>query len=158
MNLTDDRLIRRLLELVEKYELDRRDFVIFGSGPLLAHGLRKGVEDLDVVARGSVWDRVVEYGDPAAGDINGAPLAMFYNGQIQFSRGWVSDEWRADDLIERAELIDELPFAQLGDVLKYKRALRRPKDRADIRALERLLGASAAEPDGVTCGRRAPRR
>jgi hypothetical protein len=140
MSLADDRLIRRLLELVEKHELDRRDFVIFGSGPLLAHGIRHEIEDLDVVARGAVWERVVEYGIPGAGEINGARLALFCDGLIQFSRGWISEDWDADDLIDRAETIEGLPFTPLGDVLKYKRALGRPKDHDDIKALEGLLG------------------
>jgi hypothetical protein len=146
MSLADESLIRRLLELVDKYELDRRDFVIFGSGPLLAHGLREEIEDLDVVARGRVWERVVEYGIPGTGEINGARLAMFCDGLIQFSRGWISNNWDADDLIDRAEMIEGLPFTPLADVLKYKRSLRRPKDREDIRALERLLGPSALRP------------
>ena len=140
MGLTDDTLIRRLLELVEKHELDRNDFVIFGSGPLLAHGLRKEIEDLDIVARGAVWDRAVEYGTSEIAEINGARLAVFYDGLIQFSRGWISDDWDADELIDRAEMIGGLPFAPLADVLRYKRALRRPKDSDDIQALERVLG------------------
>ncbi len=54
--LSEDRLIRRLIKLVTELDLDRRDFVIFGSGPLLAHGLRRCIRDLDVVARGTtLW-------------------------------------------------------------------------------------------------------
>jgi hypothetical protein len=143
MGLTEGSLIGGLLELLEQYELDRRDFVIFGSGPLLAHGLRDEIEDLDVVARGEVWGRVVEVGERGAGEVNGARLAMFRDGRIQFSEGWISKDWDADDLINRAEMIEGLPFAPLADVLKYKLELRRPKDRSDIEALESLLHRAA---------------
>jgi hypothetical protein len=143
--LSGNRLIRRLVRLVTELDLDRRDFVIFGSGPLLAHGLRRRIRDLDVVARGTAWDRVSQRGLPAAGSINGAPLALFRDkdGLIQFSRGWVTepDEWKShdtDDLIDRAEIIQGLPFAQLTDVLAYKQMLLRPKDLQDIAV---LLGA-----------------
>ncbi len=71
--LSENKLVSRLLKIVTELDLDRRDFVIFGSGPLLAHGLRQRISDLDVVARGSVWQRVSEYGCPGIGSLNGAP-------------------------------------------------------------------------------------
>jgi len=145
--LSEDGLIRCLVKLVTDLDLDRRDFVIFGSGPLLAHGLRRSIRDLDVVARGTAWDRVSQHGSPARGSINGAPMAQFCGGLIQFSRGWVSDDWDADDLIDRAEIIQGLPFAQLTDVLAYKQMLLRPKDLPDIAALHQAL-----RQPGRTCG------
>jgi hypothetical protein len=133
--LSENELIHRLVKIVTELDLDRRDFIIFGSGPLLAHGLRKRISDLDVVARGSVWERVSEYGCPGTGSLNGAPMAMFWGGRIQFSRGWISDDWDVDDLIDRAEIIHGLPFAPLTDILAYKRMLLRPKDLPDIAAV-----------------------
>lgn len=138
-DLSEDRLVRRLVQLETELDLDRRDFVIFGSGPLLAHGLRRRIRDLDVVARGTVWRHVSQHGVPATGTVNGAPLALFWGGLIQFSSGWISDDWDTDDLIDRAESIQGLPFAQLTDVLAYKQMLDRPTDRPDIEALLDLL-------------------
>jgi hypothetical protein len=137
--LSENRLIRRLAMLVTELDLDRRDFVIFGSGPLLAHGLRYGIRDLDIVARGSVWQHVCEYGSPDTGSVNGAPMALFWNGLIQFSQGWISDDWDADDLIDRAEGIQGWPFAQLTDVLAYKQMLLRRKDHLDIAVLHQAM-------------------
>ena len=137
--LPANRLIRRLAMLVTELDLDRRDFVIFGSGPLLAHGLRYGIRDLDIVARGSVWQRVCTYGRPDTGSISGAPMALFWNGLIQFSQGWISDDWDADDLIGRAETIQGWRFTQLQEVLAYKQMLLRPKDHLDIAALHQAM-------------------
>jgi hypothetical protein len=137
--LLEDRLIRRLVKLVTDLDLDRSDFVIFGSGPLLAHGLRQGVRDLDVVARGNTWRRVSEHGIRDTGAISGSPMALFWGGLIQFSLEWISQDWDTDDLITRSELIQGLPFAQLTDVLAYKQKLDRPKDRRDINVLLDLL-------------------
>ena len=137
--LSENRLIRRLAILVTELDLDRRDFVIFGSGPLLAHGLRYGIRDLDIVAREPVWQRVSEYGCQGTGSINGAPMAVFWNGLIQFSQGWISDDWDADDLIGRSESIQGWPCAQLTDVLAYKQMLLRPKDHLDIAVLHQAL-------------------
>jgi hypothetical protein len=134
-----DRLIRSLVRLATELGLDRRDFVIFGSAPLLAHGLRREVHDLDVVARGVAWERVMQHGELRIGTINGARMAVFCDGLIEFSRGWVSEDWDVDHLIDRAQVIAGLPFARLDDVLAYKRALNRPKDAADIRAIVELM-------------------
>lgn len=133
--LSENRLIRRLALLVSELDLDVRDFVIFGSGPMLAHGLRCGIHDLDVVARGRAWQRVLEYGCPGTGSVNGAPMALFWDGLIQFSQGWISADWDADALIDRAQRIQGWPFATLADVLAYKEILLRPKDYPDIAAL-----------------------
>ncbi|GAA2582201.1 hypothetical protein GCM10010435_69800 [Winogradskya consettensis] len=139
VDFTDDRLIRRLVTLVDYLGLDRRDFVIFGSGPLLAHNLRTRVSDLDIVARGAAWRCVSLHGMTGRGTHNNAPMAVFWGGLIQFSQGWISPDWDADDLIDRAETIQGLPFAQLTDVLRYKEALDRRKDRHDIQILRPLL-------------------
>ena len=137
--LSENRLIRRLAMLVSELDLDVRDFVIFGSGPLLAHGLRYGIHDLDVVARGPAWQRVLEHGCPGTGSVNGAPMALFWDGLIQFSQGWISADWDADDLIDRAQRVQGWPFATLTDVLAYKEILLRPKDYPDIAALRQAV-------------------
>jgi len=147
--LPENRLIRRLAVLVSELDLDVRDFVIFGSGPLLAHGLRYGIHDLDVVARGPAWQRVLEHGCRGTGSVNGAPMALFWDGLIQFSQGWISADWDPDDLIDRAQRVQGWPFATLADVLAYKEILLRPKDYPDIAALRQALpqparGAAAA--------------
>jgi hypothetical protein len=125
--------------LVNRLYLDRHDFVIFGSGPLLAHGLRSDIHDLDIVARGPAWRHVSRYGCPGTGSVNGAPMAVFWNGLIQFSQEWISAEWDADDLIDRAETIQGWPFAGLADVLAYKQRLLRPKDHPDIALLRQAM-------------------
>ncbi|HEY0936700.1 MAG TPA: hypothetical protein VGD91_23575 [Trebonia sp.] len=147
--LSENRLIRRLAVLTAQLDLDRRDLVVFGSGPLLAHGLRRGVRDLDVVARGAAWRRAREYGCPGTGSVNGAPMALFWDGLIQFSPGWISDDWDAGDLIGRAERIEGWPFAPLADVLAYKQLLLRPKDHRDIAALLSRGPASLSDAAGL---------
>ena len=66
-------------------------------------------------------------------------MALFWDGLIQFSQGWISADWDADDLIDRAQPIQGWPFARLADVLAYKEVLLRPKDYPDIAALHRAV-------------------
>jgi hypothetical protein len=66
-------------------------------------------------------------------------MALFCGGLIQFSQGWISEDWDADDLIDRAEIIQGLPFAKLTDVSHTSRSCAGPKDLPDIEGLLDLL-------------------
>jgi hypothetical protein len=127
-SLSGHPLVRSLLDL----GLDRRDFVVFGSGPLLAHGIRTNLRDLDVVATRQAWERVRSLGSPMAGEISGAPMRRFCDGRIHICEEWISGLWDTEDLIDQADVIDGIRFAPLTDVLDYKRMLMRPKDVSDI--------------------------
>jgi hypothetical protein len=133
--LAEHPLIRRLSML----KLDPDDFVIFGSGPLLAHGIRSDVGDLDIVARGPAWERAARLGEPTIGVLNGAPMIHFWGGLIEVSQGWISADWDADQLIDDADIVEGLRFARLEYVLSYKQSLRRAKDMADIVAIQDRL-------------------
>jgi hypothetical protein len=125
-------LIRRLSAL----SMDCNNFVIFGSGPLLVHGLRSRISDLDIVARGTAWERAKMLGEPTKGPINGEDMIHFWGGLIEVSSGWVPGEWDVDELIDSADIVEGFRFAKLSDVLLYKKSLRRGKDIPDIAAIE----------------------
>lgn len=154
VSLKDGPLIRGLRTLVADLGLKQRDFVVFGSGPLLAHALCPDVGDLDVVVRRGVWQRVRRYamkhehGELVRGTHNGALIAQFrVEGRyIQFSSGWISDEWRAHKLIAEADEIDGLRFARLDKVLRYKEVLRRSKDAWHIELLTSHFEAVESAP------------
>lgn len=144
--INDNTLIRQLVEL----RLDPDEFVIFGSAPLLAHGLRTRVRDLDVVARGEVLRWAQRVGEPGVGSLSGEPVWQLGNGRLHVSAGWISSRWDPDELIDNAEVVDGLRFARLRDVLRYKRELSRPKDLVDIRRIQGYLAAA----DLAEAGRR----
>jgi hypothetical protein len=129
-------LIRQLAAL----GLNAEDFVIFGSAPLLLHGFRSTIGDLDIVARGAAWDQARELGVPTVGTITGTEAIQFRAERITVFRDWISPRWDVDDLISRADVIGGLRFATLADVIAYKLMLRRPKDIADI---ERIAQSNA---------------
>lgn len=141
-NRPEHELLRELKDM----NLDTEDFVIFGSAPLLAHGLRTDIRDLDVLARNGVWDEVVAKGELARGDVTGDEVREFHGGRIQFSQRWISGDFDTDDLIDEATTVDGLPFAPLAEVLCYKQKLDRPKDQDDITALRKHLGLPAGCP------------
>jgi hypothetical protein len=58
-------------------------------------------------------------------------------GKIEVFGAWLG--WDPDSLIDRAELIDGLPFARLEDVLAFKLSYGRPKDLEHARLIEEHL-------------------
>lgn len=128
-------LIRRLRSL----DLKTDEYVVFGSGPMLAHGLVREIKDLDVVARGSALQTARAIGKPGFGAVDRAPLWSIFDGEIEVFGSWLAPHWDVDDLIARAELVEGIPFAPLRDVLRYKQLLRRRRDIPDIRILSRWL-------------------
>jgi hypothetical protein len=128
-----------LFQSLASLELQANDYVVFGSAPLLAHGLRDKISDLDVVARGRAWQRACELGERLTRAGRGTEMVQLLGGLIEISPDWITPEWSADELIDDADVIDGIRVARLDKVLAYKRQLGRPKDIADIEAIEGLL-------------------
>ena len=143
-HVTGHPFVRRLATL----GMDRDHFVIFGSGPLLVHGIRSRIGDLDIVARGPAWERACAIGEWTVGRLDGEAMIHFWGGLIEVSRGWVPGEWDIDRLIDGADLIQGFRFAKLENVLLYKRSLKREKDILDILAIEDYFAASGSRSVG----------
>ena len=123
-------------EQVRALDLPENDYAIFGSGPLAARGLIELKNDVDIVARGPAWTKAMGLG-PVTVARHGDPLVRLHGGRIEVFAGWM--EMDVDGIIDRAELIEGLPFAHLEDVLSFKRALGRVKDLEHIRLIEEHL-------------------
>ncbi|MEU7161257.1 hypothetical protein [Streptomyces chrestomyceticus] len=133
MDLLGHPLFRKLGSL----NLRTADFVIAGSGPLLAHGIRPEISDLDVVARGAAWKRAASLGDPAPAPLGYVDHILFFSGDVEVLNGWF--EYSVDELIEEADVFCGLNFSPLKRVLEWKTQLAREKDRADVEAIHRYL-------------------
>ena len=120
--------------------LPKGDYAVFGSGPLAARGLIREIGDLDVVARGAAWGRAKELGSARRAP-GGDPVVRLGGGDIEVFGGWLG--WDVDALVDRAEVVGGLPFAQLEDVLAFKLSHGRPKDLAHARLIEEHLRGSS---------------
>lgn len=126
-------LVRELL----KCGLPSEDFAIFGSGPLMAHGILES-KDLDLVARGRALELSAERGEmgkTAAGD----PVIRLAGGEIEVFDRWAPGEWDVDTLVDSADALDGLRFVKLGEVRKWKESMGRPKDKIHLELIEAHL-------------------
>jgi hypothetical protein len=135
MALSDHRLFR----LLDKLALPPSDYVVSGSGPLLAHGLKANIHDLDLLARGKAWRIAAAEGDIIPANSGYGRRIVLFDGDLEVFDHWVGGLTDLDAMIDSAELIEGVPFMSLADTLRWKRGLGRAKDLADIRLIERHL-------------------
>lgn len=126
-----------LIVALREIGLPPEDYAVFGSGPMMAHGLKES-NDLDVIARGSAWALALAMGEPRRSHY-GSPKADFAGGKIEVFNTWAPGEWDVDELIDGAEVIDGVRFVTLENVLKWKRLTGRPKDAEHIKLIENYL-------------------
>lgn len=126
-------LIKELLKL----DLPASEFAVFGSGPMMAHGLRD-CNDLDIIARGTAWEMACMLGQVSKTADNHVK-ATFADGKIEVFSKWWPGGWDTNVLIDGAETIDGVRFVTLPNVLRWKRTKGRPKDEEDAKAIEAYL-------------------
>ncbi|MER6950157.1 hypothetical protein ABT294_39680 [Nonomuraea sp. NPDC000554] len=134
MKAIDHPLVQELLSL----RLPPDHFVIAGSGPLLAHGIKDDIGDLDVVARDEAWSTALSLGTPTSSPFGAhVQRVVLLDGKIEIFNGWFPESGTVDELMDRSDAIDGLRYESLDDIRRWKRRLDRPKDRADIALIER---------------------
>lgn len=125
---------RFFLAIVRGLGLPVGDYAVFGSGPMLAHGLVERVGDIDILARGEAWERAKSMGKVEMG--THGPFVRL-GGNVEIFGGWMGMD--VDGIIDRDILIEGVPFARLEDVLAFKNALGRDKDLEHVRLIEKHL-------------------
>ena len=114
--------------LLRSIDLPHGDYAIFGSAPLLAHGIIDSVADLDIIARGAAWDQGIRTGDLIYLPEHEITVCSFYDKLVTMGRTWAYGELDIDTLIDTAETVAGLPFVRIEFVIEYKQMARRPKD------------------------------
>jgi tRNA A-37 threonylcarbamoyl transferase component Bud32 len=123
---------KQLSEL-KKLNLPVAEYAIFGSGPLTIHGIRDS-RDMDIIVKEGLWNKLIKK----------YPVTETYKkfiriGEIEIYKDW--EPWfnDVDKLINDADIFDEIRFVKLKDVMKWKKAFGREKDKEDIQLIEKYL-------------------
>lgn len=130
----------RLIDRLRSLALPPGHYAVFGSGPLIVRGIIEATNDLDVISRGSAWDRACQLGDLVYLEEHHVEVVSFDDGAITVGKSWAYGEFDIEQLIDTAETIEGLPFVRLEHVVRYKEAAARPKDLAHLRALADYRG------------------
>jgi hypothetical protein len=131
-----------ILSKVKKLNLPKDSYVVFGSGPMAALGLRES-NDIDLLVSKEIYQKLKGLGwQQIEKGPNDNPLT--------YDVFEVHDNWdfsayspTLSDLLSNAFEIDGIKFASIKDVQRWKSHLSRPKDLKDIKLIEHYLNAES---------------
>ncbi len=125
---------------INKLGFPKENYVVVGSGHLIALGLKEG-KDIDIVVTKGLYDKCIKDGWKV--------LPWTYpgtEGQTYLRKGLVElyltvscgDSPTSEELIRNAVIMKGIPFARLEDILRLKReySKTKPKHLRDVRLIE----------------------
>jgi len=130
----------KLLSDVKSLNLPLGQYALFGSAPLLVRNLREASHDIDIVVKQDLWD---EYFPKEEWETKymreNDPYIEWRGHSIEFWKTWGPGDWDVEDIIDKAEIIDGVPYVQLETVLNWKKMCGRPKDLKDVELITAFL-------------------
>ena len=118
----------------------KNEMLIVGSGTMALIGLRPN-KDIDVWATPRVIQRVAQNKNfiPKKSELDGSTLYESKDGKMEFASSFSFATMTLKENLKRAIVIYGIHFQSPQDVLAWKKAANRPKDRDDIKKLENYL-------------------
>lgn len=129
---------QEIIDRIKQHNLPVDDYVVFGSGPLAAAGIRPAA-DIDLVVAPQLFDQMRKSGWQQAEGLRGEPRLTY--GDFEVFMEWNFGGYcpTLSELQESADVIDGIPFVNLREVNKWKQVCGRPKDIADINLINLYL-------------------
>lgn len=116
---------------VQGLNLPAGSYMVVGSGIMNVLGIRES-EDIDLLVSEKTFSVIVSRGWRAETLKDGT--IKLTDGVFDCVRDWYGKSF--EEMINRAEYIDDLAYMRLNDVCEWKQALGRQKDIADLRLIE----------------------
>ncbi|MES2471093.1 MAG: hypothetical protein V4526_02600 [Patescibacteria group bacterium] len=140
--LTSSTMAPHIMDIVSRTKalnLPIGQYCVFGSGVLEVHGIRKA-KDIDILVNGELFKKLKKEGWKRKWFFWRTLWAKcITNGQNEaFTNLYWARKYRPNtqELINRAELHDGIPFLQLEDLLEFQRNLPREKDKRGVKMME----------------------
>jgi hypothetical protein len=127
-----------ILTQMKSINLPKGSYIVFGSGPMAALGIRD-VGDIDLLVSEELYAELQKAGWKQI--TKGPDDKPLVSGDFEAHNNWnfVSYQPTLDELLSRAFMIDGIPFVSIEDVRLWKDASRRPKDLTDIALIDTYL-------------------
>lgn len=125
-----------------KLNLPQGHYVIVGSGPMVVRDMRSS-KDLDLVVSSELFEKYKQEGwQQLFKTYPGKTNEMYLkNDEIELYLNVNDKNFNPtlEELVERSDTIKGFSFISLQDVINFKKAYNRPKDREDIKIIEEYL-------------------
>jgi hypothetical protein len=127
-----------IVEEVKKLGFPKGSYIVFGSGPLAVHGTRE-TSDIDLLVNKNLYKNLKEKGWKEKVFNSGIKVATHKNVEAGTNWNYGTYNPSMEELLETADYFDDVPFANLREVIKWKRAFGREKDLKDIKLIKEHL-------------------
>lgn len=127
-------IFKKLAEL----NLPLGEYVLVGSGPLAARGLREA-NDLDIVVSHKLFSILHDSGKYK--EVEKYGLIFLQSGDVEIipQLDWDAYQTVVEEAIRTADIINGFPFLSIPETIKFKTAMGREKDFKDIELLKNYL-------------------
>lgn len=127
-----------IFEKVKELNLPFGKYVIVGSGILDALNIRSA-SDIDIAVTKDLHEELRKDGTWREEELYGKIFLQKDIFTIISKLDWEAYKTTTEEAINSAKIINDVPFLNLEELLKFKKALNREKDIKDIKLLEEML-------------------
>lgn len=128
-----------IFEEIKKLNLPLDQYVVVGSGPMVARGIRD-FKDIDILVTEDTFEQLSQEEEwkTSTGEDGRRVLKkdVFEVDRVLWCKDYQPD---TNDLIKNSEVINGIPFLQLSELIKFKKTLSREKDLKDIELINEYL-------------------
>lgn len=121
---------------ITKLRLPKNSYVVVGSGILDVLGIRKS-DDIDLIVDKETYDGFEKLGWNKAG---WSDQIVYRQDVFDIGYDWYGKT--AQDLLQRAEIIDGIPYLSLDDVYNWKKTKNRDKDIRDLALIDKYKASN----------------
>lgn len=113
-------------------------YVVIGSGILTALGIRSA-QDIDISVLPELYKKLREGGEWGEEKRWDKIFLKKDNIEINPQLSWPDYQTTTEEAVKSASIIDSIPFLNLQELKKFKKALGRDKDIEDIKLIDKYL-------------------
>ena len=121
------------MDALKELNIPKEDFVIYGSAPMVLRGLKEKNNDLDVLVRDSLWDKLsVKYPNNVNGDyidINGVSFT-------HTDKNFLGD---IDEVNKNSEKNDGYHILSILETKRWKEKVGGERHLADVKKIDEYL-------------------
>ena len=129
----------RHIDKLDALNVPKSDYVIYGSAPLVLRGLKGKNEDLDVLVKEDLWNKLkVDYPN----NINGDYIEI--NG-VSFSHKSSEYFESMDNIMQKSDIIDGYHVMNLEETVKWKEKVGTEKHLEDASLIKSYLNKLEAK-------------
>ena len=123
----------QILKILEKYNLDKNEYILISGSSMVMHGVKEYTRDIDLSVSEKLYEYLItnykctlEFHDEETNE-----NVYFVDNFLSFSRNFYKDC--------KYEIINSIKCQTLEDIIRLKKKFNRQKDIEDIKLIEKFI-------------------